>query len=124
MSEMFNEFFDYWTVKIDCPPVVFIGKNFIGSILFYPSKRNLFIENNSYVRIYDNGELSCDEDIAKLITYTDAPNEFMDFCLNIWKNKTNKKLYPNCIVIANGDYHRYNTLIPYRDGRITNYLVE
>ena len=93
MSKLFHSFFDSFRVKNESPTIVHIGRNVIGSIEFYPSDTNPFMEEYGYVRVYDNGELFCDEHLAKLITYTDLHSEFMEFCFDLWKNKTNQKIY-------------------------------
>ena len=82
------------------------------------------MEEYGYVRVYDNGELFCDEHLAKLITYTDSHNEFMEFCLDLWKNKTNKKIYPNCLILASGGMETMDERRAYRDFEPKNYLVE
>jgi hypothetical protein len=48
----------------------------------------------------------------------------MEFCLDLWKNKTNKKIYPNCIILASGDMSMVDERIRYRDFEPKNYLVE
>jgi hypothetical protein len=105
------------------PTIVHIGRNAIGSIEFYPSKKNLFMENYGYVRVYDNGELFVDEHLAKLITYTDSHREFMDFCFNLWKNKTNQKIFPNCIV-SSCEIAEWDQRIAYRNFSDSNFLVQ
>jgi len=111
-------------VKNEGPIIIHIGKNAIGSIEFYPSDTNPFMEEYAYVRVYDNGELFVDEHLAKLLTYTDLHSEFMEFCFDLWKNKTNQKIYPNCIILASGDMTMVNERIRYRDFLPVNYLVE
>ena len=93
MFKIFHRLFDSWRVKDETPQIVHIGRNAIGVIEFYPSQVNPFIEGHGYVRVYDNGELFCDEHLAKLLTYTDLHSEFMEFCFDLWKNKTNQKIY-------------------------------
>ena len=122
MSKLFHTFFDSFRVKDDVPTIV--HTLFIGYIELYPSDTNPFMEEYGYVRVYDNGELFCDEHLAKLITYTDSHNEFMEFCFNLWKNKTNKKIYPNCIILASGELTIMNERRSYRDFLPKNYLVE
>jgi hypothetical protein len=124
MSKLFHTFFDSFRVKNEGPIIIHIGKNAIGSIEFYPSDTNPFMEDYGYVRVYDNGELFVDEHLAKLLTYTDSHNEFMEFCLDLWKNKTNQKIYPNCVILASGDMTMVNERIRYRDFLPINYLVE
>ena len=124
MSKLFHTLFDSFRVKDDVPTIVHIGRNAIGYIELYPSDTNPFMEEYGYVRVYDNGELFCDEHLAKLITYTDSHNEFMEFCFNLWKNKTNKKIYPNCIILASGELTIMNERRSYRDFLSKNYLVE
>jgi hypothetical protein len=125
MSKLFNKFFDSYRVKNDdTNSPLYIGKHHIGSILLYPSEINPFMEDYGYVRVYDNGEIVCDEDLAKLITYTDSYNEFMEFCLDLWKNKTNQKIYPNCIIFSSSDRTLMDQRIPYRDFEPKNYLVD
>jgi hypothetical protein len=124
MSKLFHTFFDSYRVKDEVPNVVQIGKRHIGVIEFYPSDTNPFMEGYGYVRVYDNGEIFCDEDLAKLITYTDTHNEFMEFCLDLWKNKTNQKIYPNCIILASGERTMMDERRAYRDYEPKNYLVE
>ena len=124
MSKLFHNFFDSYRVKDDAPTVVHIGRNAIGSIEFYPSDTNPFMEDYGYVRVYDNGEIFCDEHLAKLITYTDTHNEFMEFCLDLWKNKTNQKIYPNCLILASGGMETMDERRAYRDFEPKNYLVE
>ena len=123
MSKLFHNFFDTWRVRDDEPTIVNIGRNHIGSIVLYPSETNPFMEDYGYVRVYDNGELYCDEHLAKLITYTDSHNEFMEFCLELWKNKTNQKIYPNCIILRSDERNIMEERRAYRDFEPKNYLV-
>lgn len=124
MSKIFHSFFDSWRVKNDEVTVYHIGRNQIGSIQLFPSDTNPFMEDYGYVRVYDNGELYCDEDLGKLIMYTDSYNEFMEFCLDLWKNKTNQKIYPNCIILSSGTLEKMDERRAYRDFEPKNYLVE
>jgi hypothetical protein len=124
MSKLFHSFFDSFRVKNESPTIVHIGRNVIGSIEFYPSDTNPFMEEYGYVRVYDNGELFCDEHLAKLITYTDLHSEFMEFCFDLWKNKTNQKIYPNCIILSGVSNQTMDERIRYRDFLPINYLVE
>ena len=124
MSKLFHNFFDSYRVRDDAPNTVQIGRRHIGNIEFYPSDKNPFIDGYGYVRVFDNGELYCDEHLAKLITYTDSHNEFMEFCFDLWKNKTNKKIYPNCIIMAGDDRNIMAERRAYRDYEPKNYLVE
>ena len=64
MSNLFHSFFDSFRVKNETPTIVHIGRNAIGSIELYPSETNPFMEEYGYVRVYDNGELFCDEHLA------------------------------------------------------------
>ena len=123
MSKLFNKFFDSYRVKNDTP-TRYIRRNHIGSILLFPSEINPFMEDYSSVRVFDNGEIVCDEDLAKLITYTDSHNEFMEFCLDLWKYKTNQKIYPKCIIFASSDQSLIDEKIPYKDFEPKNYLVD
>ena len=124
MSKLFHRFFDSFRVKNESPTIVHIGRNVIGSIEFYPSDTNPFMEEYGYVRVYDNGELFCDEHLAKLLTYTDLHSEFMEFCFDLWKNKTNQKIYPNCIILSGVSNQTMDERIRYRDFLPVNYLVE
>ena len=124
MSNLFHSFFDSFRVKNETPTIVHIGRNAIGSIEFYPSDTNPFMEEYGYVRVYDNGELFCDEHLAKLLTYTDLHSEFMEFCFDLWKNKTNQKIYPNCIILSGGGMEKMDERRAYRDFEPKNYLVE
>jgi hypothetical protein len=124
MNKLFHSFFDSFRVKNESPTIVHIGRNVIGSIEFYPSDTNPFMEEYGYVRVYDNGELFCDEHLAKLITYTDLHSEFMEFCFDLWKNKTNQKIYPNCIILSGVSNQTMDERIRYRDFLPINYLVE
>ena len=124
MSKLFHTFFDSFRVKDELPKVVHIGRNAIGVIELYPSDTNPFMDGYGYVRVYDNGELFCDENLAKLITYTDSHNEFMEFCFDLWKNKTNQKIYPKCIILERGGMKTMDEIIRYRDFEPKNYLVE
>ena len=124
MSKLFHNFFDSFRVKNETPTIVHVGRNAIGSIEFYPSDTNPFMEEYGYVRVYDNGELFCDEHLAKLITYTDSHSEFMEFCFDLWKNKTNQKIYPNCIILSGVSNQTMDERIRYRDCLPVNYLVE
>ena len=124
MKKLFHSFFDSYRVKNEGPTVIHIGRNAIGSIELYPSEINPFMEECGYVRVYDNGELFCDEHLAKLLTYTDLHSEFMEFCFDLWKNKTNQKIYPNCIILASGGMETMDERIRYRDFLPINYLVE
>ena len=124
MSKLFHSFFDSFRVKNETPTIVHIGRNAIGSIEFYPSDTNPFMDGYGYVRVYDNGELFCDEHLAKLITYTDSHSEFMKFCFDLWKNKTNQKIYPNCIILSGLSNQTMDERIRYRDFLPINYIVE
>lgn len=126
MSKVFHKFFDSYRVKDESPTTVNIGfgRNIIGSIELYPSETNPFIDGYGYVRVYDNGELHCDEHLAKLIMYTDLHNEFMEFCFDLWKFKTNKKICPNCIILPAGDRTIMDERRSYRYLGPKNYLVE
>jgi hypothetical protein len=124
MSKLFHSFFDSYRVKNEYPTIVYIGRNAIGSIEFYPSDTNPFMEEYGYVRVYDNGELFCDEHLAKLLTYTDLHSEFMEFCFDLWKKKTNQKIYPNCIILSGLSNQTMDERIRYRDFLPVNYLVE
>ena len=124
MSKLFHTLFDSFRVKNEGPIIIHIGRNAIGSIEFYPSDTNPFMEEYGYVRVYDNGELFCDEHLAKLITYTDSHSEFMEFCFDLWKNKTNQKIYPNCIILSGLSNQTMDERIRYRDFLPVNYLVE
>ena len=124
MSNLFHSFFDSFRVKNETPTIVHIGRNAIGSIELYPSETNPFMEDYGYVRVYDNGELFCDEHLAKLLTYTDLHSEFMEFCFDLWKNKTNQKIYPNCIILSGVSNQTMDERIRYRDFLPINYIVE
>jgi len=124
MFKIFHRLFDSWRVKDDIPNIVHIGRNAIGVIEFYPSIDNPFIEGYGWVRVYDNGEIFCDEHIAKLISYTDTHKEFMEFCFDLWKKKTNQKIYPNCVIMDSGIKGMMDERIRYRDFLPTNYIVE
>jgi len=124
MSKLFHSFFDSFWVKNEAPTIVHIGRNSIGSIEFFPSDKNPFMEDYGYVRVYDNGELFVDEHLAKLITYTDSHSDFMEFCFDLWKKKTNQKIYPNCVIMDSGIKGMMDERISYRDFLPTNYLVE
>ena len=124
MSKLFHSFFDSYRVKDKEPTIVHIGRNTIGSIELYPSEINPFMKEYGYVRVYDNGELFCDEHLAKLLTYTDLHSEFMEFCFDLWKNKTNQKIYPNCVILSSGGMETMDERIRYRDFLPINYLVE
>lgn len=123
-TSIFHRFFDTWRVKDNEETIIHIGRNKIGSIQLFPSDTNPFMEDYGYVRVYDNGELYCDENLAKLIMYTDSYNEFMEFCLDLWKYKTNQKIYPNCIILASGNLEKTDERRAYRDFGQKNYLVE
>ena len=122
MSKLFYTLFDSFRVKNDEPTIVYIGKQQIGSIEFYPSKTNPFMEDYGYVRVYDSGELFVDEYLAKLIKYTDSYHEFMEFCFDLWKIKTNQKIFPNCIILS-CEVAGWDQRIAYRDFSHNIYLV-
>jgi hypothetical protein len=124
MSKLFHNFFDSYRVRDNASMVVYIGKNSIGFIDFYPSKINPFMEDKALVQVYDNGEIWCDEHLAKLLAYTDSHSEFMEFCLDIWKNKTNKKLYPNCIIMSSGSGVVVDERIPHSSFISMDYIVQ
>jgi hypothetical protein len=42
----------------------------------------------------------------------------------LWKNETNQKIYPNCIILASGELTIMNERRAYRDFLPVNYLVE
>jgi hypothetical protein len=81
------------------------------------------MENYGYVRVYDNGELFVDEHLAKLITYTDSYREFMEFCFDLWKNKTNQRIFPNCIILS-CEIAGWDQRIAYRNFSDSNFLVQ
>jgi len=115
MSKLFHAFFDSFRVREEGPKVVYIGKNAIGVIEFYPSDKNPFMDGHGYVRIYDNGELYCDESLAELIKYTDSAKEFMDFCFDLWKKRTNQRIFPNCVILGNDDKRVREQVVQYRE---------
>lgn len=122
MFKLFHRFFDSYRVREKTYKVVYIGKNEVGVIDFYPSYDNPFMDNRGEVRLYDNGDIWCDEFLATMLKYTDSYKEFMDFCMNIWLNKTNQKIYPNCLKL--GSSANFDQVIPYRDSKPKDYLVE
>lgn len=124
MNSLFHAFFDSYRIKDEGPKIVQIGRNAIGIIEFYPSDRNPFMDGYGCVRVYDNGELYCDENLAKLLKYTDSAKEFMDFCFEMWKYKTNQRVFPNCIILSSGEHSIKDELILYRDSSPKDYLVE
>jgi hypothetical protein len=124
MSKLFHAFFDSFRVRDEGPKVVYIGKNAIGVIEFYPSDKNPFMDGHGYVRIYDNGELYCDESLAELIKYTDSAKEFMDFCFDLWKKRTNQRIFPNCIILGSDDRSIKEQVVQYRDSFPKDYFVE
>ena len=73
MNNIFHTFFDSYRVRDNGPTVLYIGRNHIGSIEFYPSDTNPFMEDYGYVRVYDNGELYCDENLAKCSSQKSSP---------------------------------------------------
>jgi hypothetical protein len=123
MSKLFHTFFDSYRVRDHAPTTIHIGRNHIGSIEFYPSDTNPFMEDYGYVRVYDNGELFCDEHLAKLLTYTDSHKQFMEYCFEIWKNKTNKKIFPKMIILSRGDESKMDEMRPYLDSSLETHLV-
>jgi hypothetical protein len=122
VSKLFHTFFDSYRVKEDTK-VFYIGRSPIGTIELYPSEINPFMEEYGYVRVYDNGELFCDENLGKLLTYTDSHKEFMEYCFDIWKHRTNQKIYPKFIILSSGDNSRMDEMRPYLDSSLTTYLV-
>ncbi len=122
MFKLFHRFFDSYRVREKTYKVVYMGKNEVGVIDFYPSDDNPFMDDRGEVRIYDNGDIWCDESLATMIRYTDSYKEFMDFCMDIWLNKTNQKIYPNCLKL--GGLSNFDQVIPYRDSKPKDYLVE
>lgn len=120
--KLFYTFFDSFRVKNEAPTIVHIGRNNIGSIEFFPSDTNPFMDNYGHVRVYDNGELFCDEDLAKLITYTDSHRDFMEFCFYLWQNKTNQKIFPNCIIV--GEVAGWDQRIAYRNFDLETFIVD
>ncbi len=107
MSKLFHRFFDSYRVKDEGPTIVHIGRNNIGSITLFPSDTNPFIDGHGYVTVYDNGELYCDEHLAKLITYTDSHNEFMEFCFDLWKNKTVSLSNNSLLIFHNSSFFSF-----------------
>ena len=124
MSKLFHKFFDCYRIRVGSPPQIHIGRRELGKILFFPSEINVFMEDCDEVRVYDNGELYCDENIAKLLIYTDSHKEFMEYCFEIWKNRTNQKIYPKLIILSSGDLSIMDEMRPYKDFEPKNYLVE
>lgn len=123
MSKMFYKFFDSFCVRDDVPTVVHIARNAIGSIEFYPSEINPFMEGYGRVRVYDNGELFVDEHLAKFITYTDSHREFMEFCFKLWLKRTNQKIFPNCIILG-GEVAGWDRRIGYRNFELETFIVK
>lgn len=121
--KLFYTFFDSFRIKNDAPTTVYIGKSHIGSIEFYPSQTNPFMDGYGYVRVYNNGELFVDEHLAKLITYTDSYREFMEFCFDLWFNKTNQKIFPNCIIVG-CEVAGWDQRIAYRNFDLQTYIVD
>ena len=122
MYKLLHRFFDSYRVREKTNKVVYIGKNEVGVIDFYPSDDNPFMDDRGEVRLYDNGDIWCDEFLATMLKYTGTYKEFMDFCMDIWKNKTNQKIYPNYLKL--GGFGNFDQSIPYRDSKPKDYLVE
>lgn len=121
--KLFYTFFDSFRVKNEAPTIVHIGRNNIGSIEFFPSDTNPFMDDYGYVRVYDNGELFVDEHLAKLITYTDSHRDFMEFCFYLWQNKTNQKIFPNYIIVG-CEVAGWHQRIVYRNFEIETFIVD
>ena len=120
---MFYKFFDSFDIKTDVS-VFYIGNTPIGTMSLYPSEVNPFINGFAYVRLYANGELFCDENLVKLLAYTDGYSEFMDFCFDVWKNKTNQKIIPYKITIPTENVEKVYQTIFHRNNLLINPLVE
>lgn len=125
MSKLFDKFFDSYRIKDDTVHNLFyIGRSPIGTIELYPSDKNPFIDGHGIVRVFDNGELYCDEHIANFLNYTDSHKEFMEYCFDIWKKRTNKKIFPKLIILQSGDQSKMDEMRPYLDSSLKTYFVQ
>ena len=87
---VFNKLFVSHRVKIG-PTVLSSYSNQVGTIFFYPTERNIFIEDYSCVAVYDNGDIIVPLDIGTLLEYTAHRNEFIPYCINIWNKEVLSK---------------------------------
>lgn len=123
MSKLFHRFFNSYRVRIGTPSRLMIGRQELGAIVFFPSDDNACMDDYGEVRVYDNGELYCMENIAKFLAYTDSHKEFMEYCFEIWKNATNQKIYPKLIIMSWGDRSIMDEMRPYLDSSPETHLV-
>jgi len=87
---IFNKLFVSHRVKIG-PTVLSSYRNQVGTIFFYSSECNSFIDDYSCVGLYDNGDIVISHDIVKLLDYTSHRDEFIIYCVDIWNREVLSK---------------------------------
>jgi hypothetical protein len=72
------------------------------------------MEDVNKVKIYDNGDMVCDDKMSKLVDYLNIHNEFMDYCLNLYEKKTRVRILPLYLTMYGEDkftqVYRYKNL--------------
>lgn len=85
--EIFNDFFVSFEV-VEGPKIMYITKNKIGSIIFFPSSKNIFVKNPSNCFIFDNRQVHLSDEIKRFSIYTDISIlEMQNLCTSIWSEE-------------------------------------
>ena len=85
--EIFNDFFVSFEV-VQGPKILYITKNKIGSVIFFPSPNNFFVKKPSPCFIFDNRKVDLSDEILKFSTYTDIPIiDIQNLCISIWSEE-------------------------------------
>lgn len=85
--ELFNLFFLSYSITKG-PRIFYFNNTQVGKITLLPSKKNIFIKEESSAFLFDNNEVKLCLPLTNFITYVGYPqSEFENLCLNIWKEE-------------------------------------
>lgn len=85
--KLFNRFFVSYEV-VQGPKIILLEKVQLGKIIFYPSKKNIFVLQEANVFVFDNNLISFDYQITDFLNYTAEPQEnFTTLCRSIWEEE-------------------------------------
>jgi hypothetical protein len=116
MDKILKRFFDFSKIEIKLirNTGIKMYRECVGILHFYPTEVNLFMEDVNKVKIYDNGDMVCDDKMSKLVDYLNIHNEFMDYCLNLYEKKTRVRILPLYLTMYGEDkftqVYRYKNL--------------
>ena len=82
--ELFNQFFVSYNV-VQGPKIVCLEKSQVGTITFFPSKKNMFVEDQGLAFVFDNDDVGFSGNIRNFLKYLGTPEyEFQNLCISLW----------------------------------------